>query len=48
VTLKQFVVAVAVGAAVAVIVKNAGSTKGGGKAPSGSDPIEGVGTQVSS
>ena len=46
-TFKQFVIAVAVGAALAVIVKKStGTTKGGETVSSGSRPIEGVGTQV--
>jgi len=45
-TLRQFVVAVAAGAALAIIAKKATGTKGGGTS-SGSKPIEGVGTGIS-
>ena len=44
-TLKQFVVAVAAGAAAAILVQQA-RKKGDGGTHSGPKPIEGVGTQT--
>ena len=45
-TLRQFVVAVATAAAVAIVVKKTTRTQGGQGGSSGSKPIEGVGTQT--
>jgi predicted small secreted protein len=45
-TLKQFVIAVAAGAAAAIIVKAGKGKIGGETVSSGSKPIEGVGTGI--
>jgi hypothetical protein len=45
-TLKQAVIVIAAGAAVAIMVKRSKGTKGDGGVSSGSKPIEGVGTGI--